>query len=402
MNMDARNYALDVLVRVFREHGYAGLLMRNDNPLSDQDKRFVSSLVYGTIRNYALLEAQWRHYARRNVKLRTALILDMAVYQMFFMDKVPDYAIVNGAVEMADEKEKGFVNALLHKVQKQGFVESEDESVRYSHPSWIIGLWKAHYGEETATKILESDQKPSMTFGRINTLKVHKEDLENRYTFVNDISFMSDVPLQETEDFKEGRILIQDVHSAMVPSFLDVHPGMKVLDACAAPGTKAQEIAMFMENEGEIIAFDIYEARVHLIEQLMDKTGVDIVRALVKDATIQGQFAAESFDRILLDVPCSGLGDLSHKPEIRWHLLPENIDALVETQRKILLANAPYLKRGGMMVYSTCTLNKKENEKQIQWFLREHPDFTLLSEKTMFPFEDGGDGFYMAQLCKTN
>lgn len=400
--MDARSYALDVLVRVFREHGYAGLLMRNDNPLPDKDKRFVSSLVYGTIRNYSLLEAQWRPFAKRKVRLKTALILDMAVYQMFFMDKVPDYAIVNGAVEMADEKEKGFVNALLHKAQKQGFLEVDEEAVRYSHPSWIIGLWKAHYGEAVTRKILESDQKPSVTFGRINTLKVKKEDLENRYTFVNDISFISDVPLRETEDFKEGRVLIQDVHSAMVPAYLDVHAGMKVLDACAAPGTKTQEIAMFMENDGEIIATDIYEARVHLIKQLMDKTGVEIVRAFVKDSSKHDQFTPESFDRILLDVPCSGLGDLSHKPEIRWHLLPENIDSLVMTQRAILLANASYLRVGGIMVYSTCTLNKKENEKQIQWFLREHPDFTLLSEKTMFPFEDGGDGFYMAQLCKTN
>ena len=156
-----------------------------------------------------------------------------------------------------------------------------------------------------------------------------------------------------------------------------------------------------MENEGEIIASDIYEARVHLIGQLMEKTGVTIVKAVVNDACKKDVYALECFDRILLDVPCSGLGDLSHKPEIRWHLLPENIDALVKTQREILLANAPYLKKGGMMVYSTCTLNKKENEKQIAWFLKEHPDFTLLCEKTMFPFEDGGDGFYMAQLCKT-
>lgn len=399
--MDARSYALDVLVRVFGEHGYAGLLMRNESGLADKDKRFVSTLVYGTIRNYTLLEAQWKKYAKRKVRLKTALNMDMAVYQMFFLDKVPDYAIVNAAVSMADEKEKGFVNALLHKVQKQGFVQYEEEAVRYSHPEWIIGLWKAHYGEEVTKKILESDQKPSTTFGRINTLKADKKELEKRYTFVNDISFTSDVPIQETEDFARGKVLIQDIHSSMVPAFLCVQPGMQVLDACAAPGTKTQEIAMLMENEGEIIASDIYEARVHLIGQLMEKTGVTIVKAVVNDACKKDVYALECFDRILLDVPCSGLGDLSHKPEIRWHLLPENIDALLKTQREILLANAPYLKKGGMMVYSTCTLNKKENEKQIAWFLKEHPDFTLLCEKTMFPFEDGGDGFYMAQLCKT-
>lgn len=399
--MDARSYALDVLVRVFREHGYAGLLMRNDNPLSDKDKRFVSFLVYGTIRNYSLLESQWRKYAGRKVRLKTALILDMAVFQMFFMGKVPDYAIVNGAVQLADEKDKGFVNALLHQVQKQGFVQFEEEAVRYSHPQWMISLWKAHYGECVTRKILESDQNPSISFGRINTLKARKEELEKKYDFVNDISFRSDVLLQENEDFKQGRVLIQDIHSAMVPVFLDVQPGMKVLDACAAPGTKTQEIAMFMENDGEIIATDIHTARVRLIEQLMEKTGVSIVKAMVKDSAVINQFDAESFDRILLDVPCSGLGDLSHKPEIRWHLLPENIDVLVKTQREILLANAPYLRKGGIMVYSTCTLNKKENEKQIRWFLSEHNDYTLLKEKTMFPFEDGGDGFYMAQLCKT-
>lgn len=398
--MDARSYALDVLERVFHEHGYAGLLMRMDNGFNDLDRRFISTLVYGTIRNYTLLEAQWKPFVKRKVRLRTALILDMAVYQLFFLDKVPDYAVVDGAVQMAEARDKGFVNAILHKVQKQGFVQMEEASIRYSHPQWIIGLWKAHYGEEVTKKILESDQKPSLTFGRINTLKAEKEKLEEKFSFVNDISFKSDVPVQDTKEFENGEVLIQDVHSAMVPTFLDVKPGMQVLDACAAPGTKTQEIAMFMENEGEIIAADVYEARVHLIDQLMEKTGVTIVKTMVSDATLEGRFAVESFDRILLDVPCSGLGDLSHKPEIRWHLLPENIDELVAVQRKILMTNAPYVKTGGIMVYSTCTLNKKENEKQIAWFLKQHPDFTLLYEKTMFPFEDGGDGFYMAQLCK--
>ena len=157
---------------------------------------------------------------------------------------------------------------------------------------------------------------------------------------------------------------------------------------------------MLMENEGEVIACDVYPQRVDLIRQVMDKTGVTICTPVCMDGTKEKQFEEGSFDRILLDVPCSGMGDLSHKPEIRYHLQPENLDELIEIQKKLLDTNCCYIKKNGILVYSTCTLNKKENETQIQQFLKRHEEFELLREKTFFPFEENGDGFYVAQLIR--
>lgn len=398
---DVRSYALHVLQRVFVDHGYAALIMRHNMPLAAVNRPFASELIYGTIRNYTLLEAQWRPYAQaKHVKRKTALILDMSIYQLFFMDKVPDYAVLHAAGQLADPHERGFINALLHKVKDAGLVESMDLSVQYSHPAWLVGLWKAHYGEETMRKILAADQQAPLVYGRINTLLCTKQELEKQYTFVNDVSFLPSGPLQNTQLFQDGKILIQDIHSAYVAPLLQAEPGMRVLDACAAPGTKTQQIAMMMENQGDITACDLYEARCGLIGELMDRTGVTIVHTKTNDASKAGAFAPESFDRILLDVPCSGLGDLSHKPEIRWHTKPEDLDAITAVQYAILEANAPYLKENGRLVYSTCTLNRKENEGQVAGFLKRHPEFEMQFERTWFPYEDGGDGFYAAVLVK--
>lgn len=398
--METREYILDTLYKVFYDHGYASLLMRKEK-FSPQDAGFISEVVYGTIRNYSLLEAQWRPYAKK-IRKRTALLLDMSVYQLFFMDGIPAYAVISEAVDMAPAGERKFVNALLRRVQKEGMKQPDDLPVKYSHPQWLIRMWTAHYGEEACRKLLEYDQKRPVVYGRINTLKATKEELEAdpAVRFVDDTGFVYDGVLQNSSWFKEGKVLIQNINSQQVAKQLDVQPGMKVLDACAAPGTKSQQIAMMMENRGSMTACDLYETRTKLIGQLMEKTGVTICTCRQADASVSGQFPDESFERILLDVPCSGLGDLSHKPEIRWHLKPEDIDEILPLQAKILDVNAAYLKPGGIMVYSTCTLNRRENEKQVAGFLKAHPEFTLLHEETLFPFETSGDGFYHAKMAK--
>ncbi len=404
--MNVREYALDILDRVFFHHGYAGLLMRQENTLSKVDQAFASELIYGTIRNRTLLESYWKQYTKKVVKKQVEVALDMGVYQMYFMNKVPVYAAISTTVDLVNEHEKGFVNAILHKVEKQGKMELEDTfenaSVNYSHPKWLLQLWKAHYGEDVALQIAKSDQEPSRLYGRINYLKINRQRLEKtgKFHFVNDISFLCDDILPMTKQFQTGQVVIQDIHSAMVAGYLEPKPGERILDSCSAPGTKAQQIAMMMKNEGELICCDLHPSRTKLIDQLMKKTGVTIAKVETKDATVTNQFKQESFDRVLIDAPCSGLGDLSGKPEIRWHIRPENLDQLINTQRSILEANAPYLKKGGRLVYSTCTLNRKENEVQISNFLKSHSEFELKFERTLFPFEDDGDGFYVAVLEK--
>lgn len=398
--MNERNTVWTILKRVFEEHGYASLIMRNMKDIPVDKRGFITECVYGTIRNYSLLEYQWRRYAS-HVKTSTALLLDMACYEIFFMNS-PSYAVVNETVSLAKKQEKGFVNALMHKVLKNGLQESDDPSIQYSHPAWMIRMWNAQYGNEKTLEILKNDQIRPDVMGRVNTLVSNKEEIEKKdgIHFINDLSFTSEKPLQHTSLFQNGSILIQNPGSIEIVNTLQVQPGMNVLDVCAAPGTKTQLMAMYMHNEGDITACDLYEQRVRLIDELMERTHVSIVHTKVQDAMKKHAFERESFDRILCDVPCSGLGDLSHKPEIRWHLKPENIDELVKTQKEILENASEYLKVNGILVYSTCTLNTKENEKQTASFLKKHPEYELLNEKTIFPHDGMYDGFYMASLRK--
>ena len=395
--MNSREICLNILSRVFHEHGYASLLMRNCD--HDAEMGFVSECVYGTIRNRTLLEYQWKEFADKT-RGRTETLLDMAVYELFFMH-TPDYAVIDEANRLAVKKDRAFVNAVLRKVQKRGFRRSEDPSVSFSMPSWLISLWKAQYGEERMKDILKVSSEKGTVIGRLNPLLGNWENLTEKehYSRIDDLFFTSDIPIVHTQDFREGRVMIQNPSSALPVRYLKAEEGMNVLDVCASPGTKTQLIACDMHDTGHITACDLYEKRLCLIDDLMKRTGVHICTTKVNDGTKEHAFAPESFDRILCDVPCSGLGDLKHKPEIRWNLTPQDLDEIVSIQKKILSASSEYLKKGGLLVYSTCTLNRKENEKQILNFLREHEEFELMDEKTIFP-DEIHDGFYVACMRK--
>lgn len=404
MEDQTRKYALDVICRVMMEDAYAAVLMRS-SPLDPAHMPFVSQLVYTTLRNLTYLEEQWKPYVHGRIRPRIRYLLDMSAAELFLMDKVPVYAVISTSKELCSRYDARFVSAVIHQMASHGPIASADDlshaAVNTSHPQWMIDMWKAHYGEERTMKILHADQRPARVYGRINTLKSSREELEQAgAVFVNDVSFTMPDNLLHSDLFRKGKCVIQDIHASQAAVLLDVRPGMSVLDGCAAPGTKTQETAMFMHNTGKIIAGEKYKARTHLIHELMERTGVSIVQEKVMDASVPGQFEEEMFDRILLDVPCSGLGDLKHKPEIRWHVKPENLDALVQVQREILEANAPYLKKEGILVYSTCTLNRKENEGMVKQFLKNHPEYELIEERTYFPYEDEGDGFYAAKLRK--
>lgn len=402
--MKPRQYILEVLMRVFQEDAYASLLMRENN-MDRKDMPFISEVVYGTIRNYDMLEYQWRSYVSTHVKKKIALLLDMSIYQIQYLDGIPSYAVISEAVEMTGTYEKKFVNAVLRNVEKRGQIyphgnEIENLAIETSHPLWLIKMWSSQYGKDVTKQICQEDQERPYVFGRINTLKIQKEELMkgDRIHFVNEISFHYQGILSRTSMFEEGKVVIQDINSAQTVTYLDVKDGMYVLDLCSAPGTKSQEIAMFMHNKGKIIACDLYEKRTHPIDSLMEKTGVTIVETLVNDAKVYREDWKNGFDRVLVDAPCSGLGDLRHKPEIRLHLKPEDLDEVINTQKEILDTASFYVKEDGILVYSTCTLNKKENENQIKYFLEKHVDYVLLEEKTIFPFDNGGDGFFMAKL----
>ena len=409
MMTNAREYAWSVLCRVMLEHGYASLMLRNmPQDLSRQDRGLVTELVYGTLRTWKLLEYQRKDLVKGPVRPRTAVLLNLSVYQILYLSRVPAYAAIDEACRLAPKRERGFVNAVLRRIaERKEVLPPEDGtlerlSIVTSHPLFVLNLWKAHYGEETAREIAFHNQLRPQIYGRLNTLKAEKKDIDcPKIHWLSETAFRYEGVLSETEWFQEGLVLIQDYSSQMPAEFLDVHPGMRVLDVCAAPGTKTQQIACLMEDQGEITAMDLYQERTGLMDQLMERTGVHIVRTSTGDAAeVNRLHEPESFDRVLADVPCSGLGDLSHKPEIRYHVTPESIDDLIRTQKAILHAAGQMVKPGGILVYSTCTLNRKENEGQVQKFLKENPAFSLIRERTVFPMMFDSDGFYMAALSK--
>lgn len=403
--MNARMYAWNVLDRVMNHGAYASLVMRENNDLSDRDQALASQIIYGSLRNWLWLQYQWEDLARK-AKPKTAVLLSMSIYQLLKMERVPAYAVINDAVSMAGKYEKKFVNAILRQVERRGEkpVEETDElkraAIETSHPLWILKLWEAHYGKSTALSIAQADQQPAPVYGRWNTLHSGWQAAtgDPKVTAIEDDCFQYDGVLSSSQLFQDGLCVIQDRTSQRVVRLLGAQGGMEVLDACAAPGTKTQQIACAMENRGRITAYDLYEARVQLIDTLMKKTGVRIVDAQVHDAAVAAKGA---YDRILMDVPCSGLGDLAHKPEIRYHLKPQNLDQLIDVQKKILNAQAFQLKEGGRFVYSTCTLDQKENEAQIHRFLKENPVFSLCEEHTWFPQALHGSGFYAAVVERT-
>ena len=327
-------YAWNVLDRVMNHGAYASLVMREKNDLSPLDQGLASEIIYGSLRSWMWLQYQWQDLAAKT-KPKTAVLLSMSVYQLLKMERVPAYAVINDAVAMANPYEKKFVNAVLRQVQRRGErpVDETDElkkaAIETSHPLWILKLWEAHYGKSTALSIAQADQQPAAVYGRWNTLHEGWQTAaaDPKVKAIEDDCFQYDGILASSPLFQKGFCVIQDRTSQRVVRMLDARSGMEVLDACAAPGTKTQQIACAMNNQGRITAFDLYPGRVQLINALMKQTGVNIVEASVHDASVA---ADGMYDRILLDVPCSGLGDLAHKPEIRYHLKPENLDQLID------------------------------------------------------------------------
>lgn len=396
--MNERKVIVDILDDVIYHHAYASLCLKK---LGDEGNiAFITEVVYGCLRNYFLLKLQYEPYIKK-IKKRPEIIVLMSVYQHYFLDSVPDYAIVNEACKLVKKEERAFINALLRNVFQRELnypsgLEINDLAIAYSFPKWLIRLWEKQYGFVTMQKILIESQKESRVYGRINHFLCSKEELKD-FIFYEDDCVSCQNNLLKTKAFRDHKILVQDRQAQKIVPHLELQKGMKVLDACAAPGTKSQQMAILMANQGEIIACDIYDHRLKIMQEMLDQTATKCISLRKHDATIIKPEWFLAFDRILLDVPCTGLGDLAHKPEIRFHIKPEKIDELQKIQRRILDVNARYLKKDAYLIYSTCTLNKKENEQQIHEFIKRTPTFQLLAEETFFP-QDGCDGFYYAKL----
>ncbi len=409
----SRLKAFEILHGILTASDYSNLALESSLKDADErDRAFISRLVLGSVERKITLDYIIGRYIDSKPKPKVKTILYLSAYQLYYMDAVPSSAVINEAVTLAGEVGcsyyKGFINAVLRRIdEKRIDIEGLDDlSVRYSCPQELINMWTKHYGAERTLEILSSLNSKPPVFAVPNPLYVNAEELAYELTCEKLecevegelVRILSPYNPKRSKAFKNGLLHIEDKSSYECARALNAEPGDTVLDVCSAPGGKAFTAAERMNNEGEIFAFDIYESRLKLIREGADRLGLSIIKTAVNDAPA---FNPElpTADKILCDVPCSGFGIIRRKPEIKYKSL-DSVKQLSQLQYDILSTSSKYLKKGGRLIYSTCTLNKNENEKVVKRFLESSGGFSLLEEKTVFPSEDGGDGFYYAVITK--
>jgi len=403
----ARCTALEVIYQILEEGAYANLgldkALFQHKELSRRDRGFITEMVYGSVKYKARLD--WIINKLGNIKIDkqnpwVRNILRMSVYQMYFMDKVPVSAAINEGVSLCKIYAKGkdgFVNALLRNIDRnqeqlvypnKGKNPVQYLSVYYSFPQWMIENWVKDYGKKNAENLCRFFNEPASLWIRANTLKNTREELEVllkergiesvRSVYADDgLKILSNVSLRELDLFQEGRFIVQDESSMLVAQASGVQSGMKVLDVCSAPGGKSTHMAQYMKNKGSIISCDIYEHRLGLIEENAKRLDIEIIQTKLQDGRFLTRDFTETFDLVLVDAPCSGLGVLGRRADARWKKHKSDIEELSLLQKEILPQAAALVKEGGILLYSTCTIDKKENTEMIEWFLKNHPEFRL-------------------------
>ena len=437
---NVRNTAYHVLYRVLYEDAYSAIAINNavrEESLSGVDVSFLSALVYGVLERKLTLEYIIRQYSSvriKKIEKGTLIVLYLGMYQLIYMDKVPDSAAVNESVKLCKKlrlyKSAGFVNAILRsfvRADKAYRLPDRQDTVKYfsviySCPENMVTELIATYGEDLTQKALQGILgRPPVTV-RVNTLKTDKATLTKALTeqgvLVKDISFLENSlhlsatgSLEKIPQFKEGHFFVEDAASQLCAEALDAQPGETIADVCAAPGGKSLYSAIRMENRGVIRSYDIHEHKIRLIQENADRLGITIISPALRDAASNHELPV--CDKILCDVPCSGWGILRRKPEIRYKT-DTNIDILTNLQYSILCMSIKNLPSDGVLVYSTCTLRKAENHDIIRRFLEEHPDFIgepitlpdgidhIIEEEpyclTLLPGVYDTDGFFFAKL----
>lgn len=400
---NARDVSLEVLTRVERKTSYSNLELHQvlcRSQLSPVDRNLVTELVYGTIQRRNTLDWILAPFVPRKLELWVRQLLRMSVYQLKYLDKVPARAAVHEAVEIAKRRgHRGVasvVNAVLRNVLRHpdrlGTISETDPvkklSLEYSHPEWLVKRWLDIWDVHTVRAMCDTNNRAPSHTVRVNRLKLSREELATRLEAENpwvkvresDISAYGLIVekfgnVADSVLYREGTCTVQDESSMLVGEILKPAPGSTVLDMCAAPGGKATHLAELMDDEGTVDAFDLYRHKVKLIDEQAKRLGVRSVRARQADARQLPRLLSKKYDYVLLDAPCSGLGVIRRKPEIKWRRSLEDVGGLVALQQQLLDAAAQLVQPGGVFVYSTCTLEPKENEQQVEWFLRRYPAF---------------------------
>ncbi len=405
----SRLIAFETLHKIFYDSTYSNLAVDNALKDVDTDKAFISALVYGVVERKITLDYYINKYLTAKPKSKIMTVLRLGAYQLLFMDKVPSSAAINESVKLTRDIKQDYysklVNAVLHKIDSNR-EELDNPSIKYSVPECLINMWNKQYGADTVSEFLPALNERPPIYAIPNRQFVDAGEL--CYELLEEgvdcevleevVLIHSSIDFNRSRAYKNGLFYIEDLSSYHCARALQAKPGETVIDFCSAPGGKAFTIAQDMENNGRLYAFDLYEHRAELVKKSAERLELNVIISGVNDASVYSDTIPEA-DRILCDVPCSGFGIVRRKPEIRYKNL-DSIKDLPEIQLNILKTSAMYLKDGGRIIYSTCTLNKKENEKVVSAFLNEHSGFSFEYDKTIFPSANGGDGFYFAVLTK--
>ena len=420
---NTRELALDMLLAIDRDGQYSHLVLRDVldkyQYLSKQERAFLTRLTEGTVERMLTLDYVIDQFSKTKVKKMKPLIRELmrlSVYQIMYMDGVPDSAVCNEAVKLARKRGfsglSGFVNGVLRSVAR-GWKEVafQNESVRYSVPEWIIDGWNADYGRDVTEKMLEAFMQPAKITVRTNTQKCTPEELKDRLSqegvtveAIEGISYAFALSgfdyLAGLGSFQDGWFYVQDISSMTVAHAADPKKGDYIIDVCAAPGGKSSHLAELLDGSGMVEARDLTEYKVGLIEENILRHDLHNMKAVQQDATLFDEASVEKADILICDLPCSGLGVIGRKSDIRYKMTAEKAHDLAVLQQEMLDTVWKYVKRGGKLIYSTCTIHKEENEDNVAAFLQKHPQFTLVEQRQIFPME-GSDGFFVAKMIRS-
>ena len=445
MKKNSRELALKILNEVTEDDAYSNLSINKniDKSVTDLDASFIREVVYGVLENKIYIDYVIRSFSKVRLKRIEPVIMNIlriGIYQMLFMDRIPDSAAVNESVKLAktyaSKGSHAFTNGMLRNISRnKDKIELPDKSkdgikylsVKYSHPEWMIERWKKQYNFPFAEELVKANNKRPKLNIRTNTLKISRDELIERLEDQNlickktpyakdGIIVENPINIINTDEFKEGLFQIQDESSMLVSQIMDPKEGSLVIDVCSAPGGKTTHIAQMMNNKGRVIARDIYDHKLKLINENSKRLGLDIIEIEEYDATKLDENLLEKADYTLVDAPCSGLGLIRRKPDIKWNKRESDIDNIKELQYEILETSSKYVKKGGVLVYSTCTIDKEENINLIKQFLSENDDFELLDFKDLvdnskdlikntgyielFPNINDTDGFFISKMVK--
>lgn len=391
-----RLIALNILRKTISDESFTSLLMRKElEKLEKVQRPFVTNIVQGVLKNYELLEYNVNLYVRKT-SLTNKLILMMALYERYFL-KEKEYAVNNSYVELSKTKyDKSFINATLRNIRELKY--SDNEWINVSLPEWLYKLIKKQYPDDYRT-VIENYHSVHKTYYRLNPNKTDFDYLKDKYDIeiMENNVFISKQNLINTDDFNNGFFYIQDINAAKLTSVLKLKEDYTLLDVCSAPGSKLFNTLELLQDSNTF-SNDLNSTRLELIKKKALILGYKNINFLNCDGRNLNSKLNMKFDVIMMDVPCSGLGVIGRKPDIKFHIKPENLDELQNIGYEILNNCSKLLKEDGQILYSTCTINRKENEKQIEKFIKNNPEFKIIEEKTII--ESYGDLFYYCLLSR--